>query len=138
MSDYRERLTQQLILHEGERLKPYRCTEGFITIGVGRNLDTKGISLEESRFLLANDIADAERDARVFFPEFGYLSVNRQIVLIDMAFNLGLGGLLKFRKFQYALERSNYTEAAREMMDSKWAKQVGKRAERLAEMMKNG
>ena len=138
MSDYRERLEAQLIDHEGERLKPYRCSEGFLTIGVGRNLETKGITKEESRFMLAHDIADAERDARIFFPEFGYLSANRQIVLIDMAFNLGLGGLLKFRRFQQALEKRDYEWAAREMDDSKWASQVGRRADTLIEMMRNG
>jgi len=136
--EQRERLEALLVDHEGERLKPYRCTQGFLTIGVGRNLDAKGISQEESRFMLANDIRDAERDARTFFPEFGYLTANRQIVLIDMAFNLGLGGLVKFRNFRYALEKRDYTTAAAEMLNSRWSGQVGRRAETLARMMRDG
>ena len=131
-------LVKLLLDHEGERLKPYRCSEGYLTIGVGRNLDTKGISVEESRFLLANDIKDAETDARVFYSDFGYLNLARQTVLIDMAFNLGLGGLLKFKKFQQALERKDFAEASRQMLDSLWARQVGRRAVRLAKMMETG
>lgn len=131
-------LVKLLLDHEGERLKPYKCSEGYLTIGVGRNLDTKGISVEESRFLLANDIKDAETDARVFYSDFGYLNLARQTVLIDMAFNLGLGGLLKFKNFQKALERKDFTEASRQMLDSLWARQVGRRAVRLAKMMETG
>lgn len=131
-------LVQQLLNHEGEKLKAYKCSAGFTTIGVGRNLDSKGITVEESRFMLAHDIEDATRDARIFYADFGYLVPARQAVLIDMAFNLGLGGLLKFRKFQQALEKKDFVEARRQMLASEWAHQVGARADRLAKMMETG
>lgn len=131
-------LVALLIQHEGEKLHPYRCTAGKLTIGVGRNLDDKGISIKESRFLLQNDLEDAERDARTFCVEFGYLLPARQAVLIDMAFNLGLGGLLNFKKFQKALDRKDFDAASKEMLDSAWAKQVGQRAQTLSTMMRTG
>lgn len=134
----KERLRRMLIVHEGLRLKPYRCPAGYLTIGVGRNLEARGISREEAMVLLENDIAEAEAAARGFFPAFDRLEEPRQAVLVDMAFNLGAVRLGGFRRFWAALERGDFEQAAREMLDSKWAKQVGPRARRLAEMMRRG
>lgn len=134
----KERLRRMLIVHEGLRLKPYRCPAGYLTIGVGRNLEARGISREEAMVLLESDIAEAEAAARGFFPAFDRLEEPRQAVLVDMAFNLGAVRLGGFRRFRAALERGDFEQAAREMLDSKWAKQVGPRARRLAEMMRRG
>ena len=134
----KERLRRLLIVHEGLRLKPYRCSAGYLTIGVGRNLEARGISREEAMVLLENDIAEAEAAARGFFPAFDRLEEPRQAVLVDMAFNLGAVRLGGFRRFRAALERGDFEQAAREMLDSKWAEQVGPRARRLAEMMRRG
>ena len=134
----KERLRRLLIVHEGLRLKPYRCPAGYLTIGVGRNLEARGISREEAMVLLENDIAEAEAAARGFFPAFDRLEEPRQAVLVDMAFNLGAVRLGGFRRFRAALERGDFEQAAREMLDSKWAEQVGPRARRLAEMMRRG
>jgi len=134
----KERLRRMLIVHEGLRLKPYRCPAGYLTIGVGRNLEARGISREEAMVLLENDIAEAEAAARGFFPAFDRLEEPRQAVLVDMAFNLGAVRLGGFRRFRAALERGDFEQAAREMLDSKWAEQVGPRARRLAEMMRRG
>ena len=130
-------IEEQLILHEGLRLKPYRCTAGKLTIGVGRNLDDKGISKEEALFLLRNDIATVTTQLQKYD---WYINADpiRQKVLVDMAYNLGVGGLLKFRKMIAALERGDYEGAADQMLDSRWAEQVGYRAVRLAEMMRSG
>ena len=130
-------IEEQLILHEGLKLKPYRCTAGKLTIGVGRNLDDKGISKEEALFLLRNDIATVTTQLQKYD---WYISTDpvRRKVLIDMAVNLGVGGLLKFRKMIAALERGDYEGAADQMLDSRWAEQVGYRAVRLAEMMRSG
>ena len=130
-------IEEQLILHEGLRKKPYRCTEGKLTIGVGRNLDDKGISKEEALFLLRNDIHEV-MDALEKHEWYLALDPIRQKVVIDMAYNLGVGGLLKFRKMIAALEYGDYEGAADQMLDSRWAEQVGMRATRLAEMMRSG
>jgi lysozyme len=138
MKYQRERLVEMLRLHEGEKFFPYRCTEGFLTIGVGRNLDAKGIRPSESKFMLENDIREIDDRIYVAIPVFDSLTPNRQLVLMDMAFNLGMAGLLKFRKMLSALAAGEYTEASKQMLDSKWATQVGARAVRLAEMMRDG
>ena len=130
-------LEEQLILHEGMRLKPYRCTAGKLTIGVGRNLDDKGIAKSEALFLLHNDIAEA-LEALNRYGWYRKLDPIRQRVVIDMAFNLGMGDLLGFRRMIAALKRDDYQDAAGEMLMSRWAEQVGMRATRLAEMMRTG
>jgi lysozyme len=134
----RDAMVRQLRLHEGERLKPYRCTAGRLTIGVGRNLEDRGITREESAILLANDIADMEREIQRALPWVARLDEVRARVLVDMAFNLGIVGLLAFKRTLGAIEAGQYQQAATMMLDSKWAKQVGGRAERLSRMMATG
>ena len=77
-----------LILNEGIKTIPYRCTAGKLTIGVGRNLDDRGITPEEARYLLRNDIARVQADLDKHLPWWGGLSQIRRAVMIDMAFNL--------------------------------------------------
>lgn len=133
----RERLVPQLILHEGLRLKPYLDSVGKLTIGVGRNLDDKGITKSESLFLLENDISDAEA-AAAKLPWFPALNDARQSVILDMLFNMGPAKLAEFRRTIEAIEARAYETASERMLDSKWAKQTGKRALRLSEMMRTG
>ena len=128
-------LTAQLRKHEGERLQPYRCTAGYLTIGVGRNLDAKGISQGESEILLMSDMEDVESDLDRSLPWWREESENVRLVLADMCFNLGIRGLLKFKRFLAAIERGDTETAKVEMMDSKWAGQVGRRATNLREML---
>ena len=130
-------IREQLILHEGKKDKPYRCTAGKLTIGVGRNLEDKGLTDDEIMYLLDNDIAEAERDLEQF-EWYSKLKWERKRVLIDMRINLGLRGLLSFKKMIAKIESEEWEEAAYEMLDSKWAAQVGMRAERLAKMMRTG
>lgn len=134
----RSALIRQLRLHEGERLKPYRCTAGKLTIGVGRNLDDRGITREESAMLLDSDIRLLEVDLYRALPWASGLDDVRQRVLLDMAFNLGLPGLLQFKRTLEAIRTGQYQQAATMMLDSLWARQVGQRAERLARMMATG
>jgi lysozyme len=130
-------LKEQLRRDEGFRLKPYRDTVGKLTIGCGRNLDDKGISAEEAYLLLDHDIAEV-RASLARFDWFTALDEARQGVCLNMAFNLGVGGLLAFVKMIQALEVQNWDRAATEMLDSLWARQVGARATRLAEQMITG
>lgn len=128
----------QLRLHEGERLKPYRCTAGKLTIGVGRNLDDRGITAQESAMLLENDIDAVEWDLRAALPWVQELDEVRQRVLLDMCFNLGLTGLLGFKRTLAAIKGGQYARASAMMLQSRWATQVGERATRLSQMMMTG
>jgi lysozyme len=132
-------LQEQLLRHEGLKLKPYRCPAGKLTIGVGRNLDDCGISRDEALTLLENDIHRCETEIQAHIPTlFSLLSPNRKTVLVNMAFNLGTAGMLGFRNMlAHALE-GNFEKAANDMLASKWAKQVGKRAIELSELMRKG
>jgi lysozyme len=136
-SSARDIARAQLRIDEGTRAKPYRDSVGKLTIGVGRNLDDVGLRPHEVDFLLDNDIAEAEADARVLFA-FDGLSANRQAALINMAFNLGRARLAAFGNLRAAIEAGDFARAAAEMLDSKWAKQVGPRASRLAQQMIEG
>lgn len=130
-----EALKDQLVQHEGLRLKPYKDTVDKLTIGVGRNLDDVGITEAEAMLLLDNDIKRVVADLDRALPWWRHMSKTRQLVLADMAFNLGLPRLKGFKNALEAMAEGRYDEAAHEMMDSRWARQVGHRAIRLARMM---
>lgn len=131
-----DKLLQRVILHEGLVLKPYRCPSGKLTIGVGRNLEDNGISKEEALFLLKNDLDRCHQECLRAFLWYGELDDSRQGVIQEMCFNLGLARLKTFKKMLLACEIGNYALAAHEMLSSLWARQVGKRAETLADIMK--
>lgn len=132
-----DQIIEQLITDEGMEVKPYRDTEGYITIGVGRCLDTKGITKDEAIYLLNNDVQEVIKKLSRN-QTFLNLDDIRQSVLINMAFNLGHNGLLKFRNMWDAIESEDFERASEEMLDSKWANQVGRRARRLANEMRTG
>lgn len=133
-----EKLSELLIKHEGLELHPYKCTAGKTTIGVGRNLDDVGITREEALYLLANDIRKAWTQVELKYTWFKNLDPVRQDVVVSMVFNLGLNGFSKFHNLIAHLTLQQYTLASLEMLDSKWADQVGMRAKELAYMMKEG
>ena len=133
------KLIEQLKRHEGLRLKPYRCTAGKLTIGYGRNIDDKGITEIEAEDLLYHDIKECERALYTKLPKLmDELNQARRDVLINMAFNLGINGLLKFKMMISALDNNDYKEACWQMLDSRWARQVGERANELSEQMRTG
>lgn len=123
--------------HEGFRSKPYKDSTGHLTIGYGRNLEDVGISEEEAEYLLHNDIEKAEESLNYIF-DTSKLSENRYMAFLDMMFNLGSRKFLTFRKMIAAVRRGDFIKASEEMLDSKWAKQVGKRATELSEMVRRG
>ncbi len=129
-------IREQLIKHEGLRLKPYKDSLGIYTIGVGRNLDDVGISEDEALYLLDNDIANVEEQCS-HFAWFSDLSLIRKQVIIDMVFNLGLTRFLKFKKTISYLSIGDFKSAAKEMLDSKWKEQVGIRAITLSLMLEH-
>ena len=134
----REQLIEQLVDHEGLELNVYKDSLGIETIGIGRNLVDRGITKEEAYYLCNNDIGIVELELVAEFPIVSDLDAVRQRVVIDMAFNIGVPRLTGFKKMWAAIHCGDYKEAAVEMMDSKWARQVGRRAERLSAMMKKG
>lgn len=131
-------LRDQLLAHEGLRLKPYRDTVGKWTIGVGRNLADKGITKDEALYLLDNDIAECEAQLRQALPWAMRLNETRWRVLVDMCFNLGIRGLLGFTTALGHMEKGEFGRAAEAMLASKWAEQVKGRAARLAKWMREG
>ena len=126
------KIKQDLLRHEGLRLKPYLCTAGKLTLGVGRNLEDRGISEEEAEFLLTNDIESIITDLTSHLAWFEGLPAEAKEVLVNMVFNLGIAGVLGFVKTLNALKVSDWKSASDEMLDSAWAKQTGPRAEELA------
>ena len=130
-------LTQNLIADEGLRLKPYTDSTGNLTIGVGRNLNAEGISVQEALYLLNNDIQRVETELAPV-QNFSTLSQPRQNVIIEMAFNMGFEGVMGFQEMWQAIQAQDWNGAANAMLDSLWAKQVGQRAVRLATSMRTG
>lgn len=134
----RVQLRLDLERDEGLRTEPYRDTVGKLTIGIGRNLDALGISEPEARFMLDNDVSRVIRQLNDKLPWWSGLTEPRQRALANMAFNLGIGGLLGFKKMLEAMRRGKYTEASEEALNSKWARQVGQRAGRISTLIREG
>jgi len=154
----REKLYAELIRDEGLRLQVYRCTANKLTIGIGRNLDDNPLTAEEERhlgktqlqvirtgitreqafWLKAREVEKGERALDQHLPWWRRLNDTRQRVLLNMWFNLGTAGLLKFNNTLRLVEAGSYSAAASNMLASLWARQVGDRARRLSLMMKNG
>jgi lysozyme len=134
----RQAITTELIRDEGLRLKPYRCTAGALTVGVGRNLDAKGISRAEAMVMLANDIDEVWREVVYALPWVTGLSDARQRAICNLAFNMGISGLLQFKRTLAAIQSGRYEEGASMLLDSRYASQVGDRAKRVAKQIREG
>jgi len=149
----------KLIAHEGLVLTVYQDTLGIDTIGIGRNLKDRGISKEEldhmdipsmdviyehgiteadARYLAMNDIKIVEEELCRVKPVVNDLDSVRQLILMDMAFNMGVPRLCKFKRMWNAIEERKFDSAGLEMLDSRWAKQVGSRATKLSDAMVKG
>ncbi len=131
MLETSKQLIQQLKHDEGTILMPYKDILGFLTIGTGRCIEKIGITEEEANYLLINDIARCKQELSSFIW-YTMQPPDIQDAILNMCFNLGLDGLLKFKRMLNALKQKDYGTAAREALDSKWAQQVGQRAIRIA------
>lgn len=131
-------MLSELKRDEGVKTKPYRDTVGKLSIGVGRNLDDVGVSAEEISLMLTNDILRTEVALDLSLPWWRTLDPVRQRVILNMAFNMGVAGLLTFNNTLAAVKRGDYAAAAIGMAASKWATQVHDRAARLIKMMQTG
>jgi len=132
------RLIESIKHHEGLRLRVYTDTAGVSTIGYGRNLQDVGISEWMADAMLHEDISAAALSASRVVGSFNALTDGRQEVLVEMAFNLGAVGLAKFTKTLQFIADEQWEHAAAEMLDSRWAQQVGQRAVRLSRKFMQG
>jgi lysozyme len=130
-------LLEDLQRDEGLSLYPYTDTVGKVTIGFGRNLTDNGISQEEANTMLKSDMMGVVDEMRVRFMGME-LSEGVERGLLNMAFNMGVPRLKKFKKMWVALHDGHYATAAEEALDSRWAKQVGARAQRVAALIREG
>ena len=155
----RQAFIEKLIKHEGLRLEVYQDSLGIDTIGIGRNLKDRGITPAElewmdipnmavvhtmgiteadAMYLAENDIKIVEEELCRAHPCVEDLDAVRQLILMDMAFNMGVPRLNKFKNMWAAVHKGDFDTAAVEMLDSRWAKQVKGRATKLSEAMKAG
>ena len=145
---------QRLAFHEGCVLHPYKDHLGYWTIGIGRCYEKNPITADEEKvvgkcwkqgitkngayYLLRNDIKRTEKELEKKIPFWKQLDNERQYALLDMGFQLGVNGVLKFKKMLSALGVGNYREAKAQCLDSNYAKQTPARAERIANCLASG
>ena len=155
----RDYLIEKLIAAEGLKLQVYKDTLGIDTIGIGRNLEDRGITKQEldeldipsidhvyeygiteadAVYLATNDVQIVEKELSNAHPCVDGLDSVRQLVLMDMAFNMGVPRLCKFKKMWNAIHEEDFATASKEMLDSRWANQVKSRSVKLANAMHNG
>ena len=131
----RTRLRNTLIRHEGLKLLPYKCTAGKLTLGVGRNIEDRGISKETAMQMLDEDIELCLNELMERLNYFETLPTEVQETLVNLCFNMGISRLMKFQLMLGAIQAGQYELAAKELLDSRYARQVGKRAEELAAIL---
>jgi len=131
----KEKLKNWIKRDEGYDNKPYIDTVGKLTIGYGRNIQDNGISHDEAELMFENDMIRTEKD---LLGCIWYVNAPQNIkdALFNMCFNIGLNSLLEFDEMIEAIISKDYTKAAIEALDSKWAKQVGERAKVIALMIR--
>ena len=136
-----QRLSDQLIIHEGLELFCYECSASKQTIGVGRNIDPNnglGITEDEARYLLKNDINRVESELQAAYGWFTELDDARKEAVVNMVFNLGLTRFNQFKATIKHIENRDYELAGAEALNSRWAEQVGQRAIDVANQLASG
>jgi lysozyme len=131
-------LRKLLLKHEGFRQFVYKDNRNIATVGIGRNLESKGVSLEEAFYLLDDDLIFFSDKLTTIFPWFAPLDENRKAALIDMTFNLGVNGFLEFHEMIAALDKHDFEKASQCLLASEYATQVGERARDLAQILLTG
>ena len=133
------RVARTLIMsHEGFREKMYLDSTGHHTIGFGHCLDYLPISAKAAEIILNDDLQWFVDNLPLHLPWFSALDEARQVVMLDMAFNLGMIGLMKFKDMLDYMADKKWDAAADAMLDSRWARQVGERAHDDARIMRTG
>ena len=135
---FREITINLLKKHEGFRRKPYKCSEGKLTIGYGFNLEDVGLDKEECDIIIQNRVTKIHEQLLKKYQWYSPLSKVRKIVIIDMVYNLGFKKFHNFKKTIAYISKRKYQEASEEMLKSKWANQVYQRAQKLSILMETG
>jgi lysozyme len=136
-----KKIVDDLKRDEGFVRHAYADHLGFLTIGYGRMIDQKrggGISQAEADFLLKNDIQRVYSEVMTALPWALKLTEGRQRALVNMAFQMGIGGLLGFKNTLALIKAGKYTDAADNALKSKWASQTPIRARRVADLIRKG
>ena len=131
-----ERLRETIIRHEGIRLDMYQDTLGIYTVGVGHNIQEKGISQAVMELMLEEDVAEAVSELKRSVSFFSKMPEQVQEALVNLAFNMGIPRLMQFKKTLAYLRDGNFEAAADELLDSRYAEQVGRRADEVADMIR--
>jgi lysozyme len=141
-----DKLREELIYDEGVRLDVYRCTEGYLTVGIGHKIidgdaeygKPEGYTITEKRMkqLFDLDVAVVREDCHRLYDDFDDLPEEAQRIIANMMFNLGLPTMKKFRGMKRCVDERNWSGAADEMVDSRWYEQVTNRANRLVKRMR--
>lgn len=131
-----ERLRKRLIVEEGCELLPYRCTSDKLSIGVGRNLDERGISHDTAMQMLDEDIEICVGELKQNLSFFDQLPDEIQEMLCDLAFNMGVPRLMTFVKTLKLLKEGDYAAAADELLESRYASTLPARAGRNADILR--
>ena len=126
--ELREEVSNHIKEFEGYSTLLYECQSGYMSIAHGRNLEQRGITKEEANYLLQNDIDIAIKELSGIIKNFEKLPDKVKIVLVDMHYNLGLSKLLGFEKMLDAIDQRDFKKAAKELLDSRYAQQVKRRA----------
>ena len=123
-----DKIKDMLVRHEGLRLHAYKCSEGFLTLGVGRNLDANGISEDEAMYMLDNDIKRVTKNLENVWGVYRTFPEKARMVCIDMSFQMGISGFMNFRPTRELMEMGSWLEASEELLRSKYAIQTPSRA----------
>ncbi len=137
----RDKLKQEISAEEGCVPHAYTDDMGYLTIGIGRLIDArKGgkLTTDEIMLLFNNDVDSHRADIAKALPWAARLSDARQRALVNMCFQMGIGGVLEFRDMLFHLQTGDFDAAAASALDSAWAKETPNRAGRVADMIKNG
>jgi len=138
MTVYDAKIPLLIESHEGRMRRMYKCTAGFNTIGVGHNLDANGLTDRAIDVILVEDIRAVEAGLDRALPWWRKESDARRAALVDLAFNMGVNGLLQFRNTLEAWRTGRHQQAADGLVASKWYGQVGRRAQRIERMVRTG
>ena len=136
--EFLSEIRKHLIRDEGLELKPYKDTMGKLTIGVGRNLDDRGITEAIAMQMLDEDVEMSFNAACAIFSCFKDFSMSRQLAIVNMLFNLGETRFRKFEKMIAAINKNDWSEASAQAMASGWGMQVPNRARRIANLLRDG
>lgn len=134
----RDKLISRLKVDEGFRDKPYKDSRGFLTIGYGWCLDREPMTMDEAEYVLNSKVSRKMIELAQAIPWITDLDEPRQGVLYNMAYQMGVAGVLAFRQTLAMVRAGQYQEAAAEMLNSAWARQTPERAQRLSNQMKDG